>query len=74
MAYRAGVELVNMDLLMKWAGPKYFARFGKGTWVGVIRDSEGKPVGPFLSKPDRRYGDPISDIYSVTFRRLCQSR
>ncbi len=67
MAYRAGAELANMDLIMKWAGPKYFTRFGKGTWVGVIRDSAGQPVGPFLSKPDRRFGDPISDIYSSVF-------
>jgi succinate dehydrogenase/fumarate reductase flavoprotein subunit len=67
MAYRAGAELVNMELLIKWAGPKYFSRCGKGSWVGVIRDSKGKPLGPFLTKPNRRYGDPISDIYSTLF-------
>jgi succinate dehydrogenase/fumarate reductase flavoprotein subunit len=67
MAYRAGAELVNMELLIKWAGPKYFSRCGKGSWVGVIRDSKGKPAGPFLTKPDRRYGDPIADIYSKLF-------
>ena len=67
MAYRAGAELVNMELLIKWAGPKYFSRCGKGSWVGVIRDSKGKPAGPFLTKPHRRYGDPIADIYSKIF-------
>jgi succinate dehydrogenase/fumarate reductase flavoprotein subunit len=67
MAYRAGVEMANMELLMRWAGPKYFARCGKGSWVGVIRDSKGNAIGPFLTRPDRRYGDPISDIHSSLF-------
>ena len=37
MAYRAGAELANLELTMRWAGPKYFARCGKATWVGVQR-------------------------------------
>jgi len=67
MAYRAGAELVNIEIPHQWAGPKYFSRCGKGTWVGVIRDSEGKPVGPFVTKPDRRYGDAIADAYHSLF-------
>jgi len=55
MAYRGGVELVNMEIPMRWAGPKYFARCGKATWVGVIKDSVGNPVGPFL----KIYCDPL---------------
>lgn len=67
MAYRAGAELVNMEMPRRWAGPKYFARCGKGTWIGVVRDSEDKPVGPYVTKPDRRYGDVIGDQYASLF-------
>ncbi|MFC1903159.1 FAD-binding protein, partial [Chloroflexota bacterium] len=67
MAYRAGAELVNIELTARWAGPKYFARCGKATWVGVLRDPQGKPVGPFVTKPDRRYGDPSADIWHTLF-------
>jgi succinate dehydrogenase/fumarate reductase flavoprotein subunit len=67
IAYRAGADLLNMEYPMRWAGPKYFARCGKATWVGVLRDPHDKPVGPFVSKPDRVYGDPISDSYKGLF-------
>jgi succinate dehydrogenase/fumarate reductase flavoprotein subunit len=67
MAYRAGAELVNMEIPMRWAGPKYFARCGKATWVGVLRDPQDKPVGPFVKRPDRRYGDAIADTYKSLF-------
>lgn len=67
MAYRAGAELVNMEIPMRWAGPKYFARCGKGTWIGVLRDPHDKPVGPFVTEPNRKYGDPISDSYKELF-------
>jgi succinate dehydrogenase/fumarate reductase flavoprotein subunit len=73
MAYRAGAELVNLEIPMRWAGPKYFARCGKGTWVGVLRDPQDKPVGPFVEKPDRRYGDPISDTYKSLFEEYGRS-
>ena len=73
MAYRAGAELVNMEIPMRWAGPKYFARCGKATWVGVLRDSEDKPVGPFVKKPDRRYGDAIADAYKSLFEDYAKS-
>jgi len=36
MAYRAGAELINLEMPYKHAGPKYFARCGKGTWIGVV--------------------------------------
>lgn len=67
IAYRAGAELFCMEIPTRWAGPKYFSRCGKGTWIGVIRDPDGKPVGPFLTKPDRRYGDAIADVYNSLF-------
>jgi succinate dehydrogenase/fumarate reductase flavoprotein subunit len=67
MAYRAGAELANIELTMRWAGPKSFARCGKGSWVGVLRDPDGKPVGPFVTKPDRRYGDSAADVWETLF-------
>ncbi len=73
MAYRAGAELVNMEIPMRWAGPKYFARCGKATWVGVLRDPQDKPVGPFVKRPDRRYGDAIADTYKSLFEDYAKS-
>ena len=74
MAYRAGAELFNMEVVGKGAaGPKYFARSGKGTWVGVVRDPEGKPIGPFVTKPHRIYGDPILDQYPALFEEYEKS-
>lgn len=67
MAYRAGAELVNMEIPARWAGPKYYARCGKATWVGVLKDGKDKPVGPFVTKPDRKYGDAVSDAYKSLF-------
>ncbi len=73
MAYRAGAVLVNMEIPMRWAGPKYFARCGKATWVGVLRGPDDKPVGPFVTKPDRVYGDPISDSYKEVFEEYMKT-
>lgn len=67
MAYRAGAELVSMEIPVFRCGPVYFARAGKGTWAGVLRDSKGKPVGPFVTEPDNRYGDPVVDVYQDVF-------
>lgn len=67
MAYRIGAELVGLELPRRWAGPKYFSKHGKATWVGVLRDPHGRPVGPFVTKPDRRFGDATSDIYTTLF-------
>lgn len=67
MAFRAGAELASMEIPMIRCGPKYFARAGKATWAGVLRDPSGKPVGPFVTKPDNKYGDPVVDIYQDIF-------
>jgi succinate dehydrogenase/fumarate reductase flavoprotein subunit len=67
MAYRAGAELVNVEFPQRWAGPKYFSRCGKGTWIGVVRDPQDKPVGPFVNRPDRLHGDVIADLYNTLF-------
>lgn len=73
MTYRAGAELTNLEFPKHWAGPRYFARAGKGTWVGVLRDPHDKPVGPFVTKPDKRYGDPASDVYQRVFQDYMES-
>ncbi|MBW2065248.1 MAG: FAD-binding protein [Deltaproteobacteria bacterium] len=62
MAYRAGAELQNPEMPQRHIGPKYFTKFGQATWVGVVRDWDGKPAGTFVDKPDRRYGDMICEV------------
>ena len=73
MAYRAGAELYNVETLEHHAGPKYFTRSGQATWVGVVRDPQGKPIGPFLEKPDKRYSDMIIEINKGLFAEYAQS-
>ncbi len=67
MAYRAGAELASMEVPMIRCGPKYMAKAGKATWAGVLRDPGGKPVGPFVDKPNNKYGDPVVDVYQDIF-------
>lgn len=67
MAYRAGAELASMEIPLIRCGPKYFAKAGKATWAGVLRDPQGKPVGPFVTRPDNKYGDPVVDVYQDIF-------
>ncbi len=62
MAYRAGAELQNVEMPQRHIGPKYFAKFGQATWVGVLKDPQGKPVGTFVTKPERKYGDMIMEV------------
>ncbi len=59
MAYRAGVELQNVEMPQRHIGPKYFTKFGQASWIGVVKDPQGEPVGDFVQKPDRKYGDMI---------------
>lgn len=73
MAYRAGAELFNVETLEHHAGPKYFSRSGQATWVGVVRDPQDRPVGPFVSKPDRKYGDMIVEVNKALFSEYAQS-
>jgi len=67
MAYRLGAELINMEMLERHAGPRYFARDGQATWVGLYRDPFGQPVGPFLTKPERMYSDMILEVNKDLF-------
>ena len=67
MAYRAGAELASMEIPLIRCGPKYFAKAGKATWAGVLRDPAGRPVGPFVDRPNNKYGDPVVDVYQDIF-------
>lgn len=73
MAYRVGAELYNVERLEHHAGPKYFTRSGQATWVGVVRDPQGKPIGPYLTRPDRRYSDMIIEVNKCLFSEYAQS-
>ena len=67
-AYRAGASLINLDLPHTHAGMKFFNRCGKATWIGVYRDLDGKPVGPFVNRPTRELGDITGDVWMEMFR------
>ncbi len=62
MAYRAGVELQNVEMPQRHIGPKYFVKFGQASWIGVVKDPQGEPAGDFVQKPDRRHGDMILEV------------
>jgi succinate dehydrogenase/fumarate reductase flavoprotein subunit len=64
MAYRAGAALVGPESPKRHMGPRYFGRYGQATWIGVLRDPQGKPVGPFVTRPDRTYGDMTMEVKS----------
>ncbi len=63
MAYRAGAELVDVEMTYPHIGPKYFAMCGQGTWIGVVKDALGNRIGPYVNKPERKYGDVILTHY-----------
>jgi len=69
MAFRAGADLASLEIPIFRCGPSYFARAGKATWAGVLRDPNGKPCGPFVTKPNIKYGDPVVDVYQDLFMR-----
>lgn len=66
-AYQVGAALVNLEIPNTHAGPKYFERCGKSTWIGLISDPEGKPVGPFVTKPTKELGDVTADVWHDVF-------
>lgn len=70
MAYRAGAELMDLDFYRLHNGPRYFARCGQASWVGVYRDGQGKAVGPFVSKPEILYGDAAPEADKLIFKKI----
>ena len=65
MAYRAGAEIVSPEMPKRHVGPKNFSRFGQATWIGVLRGPDDKPIGPYVSQPNRRYGDMTPEVRGV---------
>ena len=49
-AWRLGAHLVNMEKTYRHAGP-CFSPAAARPWIGVHRYPNGKPVGPFITKP-----------------------
>ena len=59
MAYKAGADLQNAELCGRQVCLRFGPWNGKGTWIGVVRDSEGNAIAPpYLSKPEPEIGDP----------------
>lgn len=75
MALRAGARLVNLDLPSRHAGPKYFTRSGKGTWIGALTDINGKLIGPFVKDThvSRELPDPTADVWKDCFIKAMES-
>lgn len=67
LGWRVGARMVNMEFPYTHAGPKFFGRCGKATWIGVYRYPDGSPVGPFTNRSDTDYGDVTSDIWNSVF-------
>ncbi|MBW1806062.1 MAG: FAD-binding protein [Deltaproteobacteria bacterium] len=72
-AYRAGAKLVNMEFPNRHAGPKFIARCGKSSWIGVYKDPHRKPLGPFVTKPTKELGDITSDVWNTVFTDMHRS-
>lgn len=73
MAYRAGAYIVSPEMPKRHFGPRYFSRFGQATWIGVLRDPQGRPIGPYVTAPNRLYGDMTPEVKSVFLEELFKS-
>jgi len=59
MALRTGAELQDAEKVFRQVSLRFGPFAGKGTWIGVLVDNDGKPIAPpYLSKPDPEIGDP----------------
>ena len=56
----------------KCAVPQNFIRGGQGTWIGVYRYPDGKPIGKYVSKPDRDHGDITPEADKSIFARIIE--
>lgn len=72
-SFRAGAKLVNLELATRHAGPRYFQRAGKSTWIGVYKYPDGRPLGPFVTKPTRELGDITADIWNASFTEVAKN-
>ena len=59
MAYRAGADIQNAEFCYRQTSLRFGPWAGRGTWIGVARNSEDKPIAPpYLERPDAELGDP----------------
>ena len=70
---RAGARLVNLEMTTRHAGPRYFERAGKSTWIGVYKYPDGRTLGPFVKKPTKELGDITSDIWNSSFTEVAKN-
>lgn len=73
MAIRAGARVANLDFPYSHAGPRFFSRSGKATWIGIYTDVNGNPVGPFVTQPTRELGDVTPDVWNDIFREKMEN-
>ncbi len=57
LAYRAGAEVTGLEFLYRHSGPKNFCKAGRGTWIGVIEDAKGNPLGEVKAVADPKKVD-----------------
>jgi|GEM_PF-170223 succinate dehydrogenase/fumarate reductase flavoprotein subunit len=73
MSYRVGAKLINMEFPNLHAGVKYIERAGKATFIGVVSDPKGEPLGPFITKADKWLGDITADVWNSIFSDVMKS-
>lgn len=73
MAYRAGAELFDTEGLNQHIGVRNYCRSGQATWVGVYRYPNGEPIGKYVDKPDRKYGDILPEVNKEIFTNVLES-
>jgi succinate dehydrogenase/fumarate reductase flavoprotein subunit len=58
MAYRAGADIMDAEFSRRHISLLFGPFYGQASWIGVARDSDGKPIAPpYLTKPDAEIGD-----------------
>lgn len=71
MAYKAGADLQKGEFCSRQVSMRFGPWAGKGTWLGVVRDSNGDPIAPpYLEEPDHELGDPSisnSDAFDLAW-------
>ena len=73
MSYRAGADIVSPEMPKRHVGPRYFSRFGQATWIGVLRDPHDHPIGPYVTRPNRVYGDMTPEVKGVYLEELLKA-
>lgn len=43
MAYRGGADIISAEFLYRHVAVVFGPFLGKASWIGVVRDAEGKP-------------------------------